>query len=77
MNYKKIIEDFNSGVINPKEWALVLDNDGGYWSYRGDSEDEDFLDKEYARMNETYGRPEGYRDIVDVLNAAGVTSEWC
>ena len=28
-------------------------------------------------MGEEYGRPEGYRDIVSVLRAAGVTCDWC
>ncbi len=77
MDYKKVIEDSTSGKIDPNEWRLVMDNDGGYWQYIGGSEDDDFLDREYNRMTRTYGNPEGYRDIVDVLNAAGVNSEWC
>jgi len=30
MNYKAVIEDFNNGVIDPKKFQVVMDNDSGY-----------------------------------------------
>ena len=83
MNYKKVIEDFNNGTIDPKEWRLTMDNDGGYWCWLSDAHnlsDEDFDDLSEVKcqeMDDKYGKPEGYNDIVDVLVAAGVTCEWC
>ena len=75
MDYKKVIEDFNNGTIDKSKWGLVMDNDGGYWSYLG--EDYDNEDELMASMNKKYGRPNGYQDIVIILNAAGVPTEWC
>lgn len=75
MDYKKVIEDFNNGVIDKKVVTLVMDNDDGYWSVNTGDEDQDEIVKE--QLKEKYGRPRGYRDIVNVLNAAGVNTEWC
>lgn len=75
MNYKKVIEDFNSGTLNKDIITLVMDNDGGYWSVNTGSEEVDEIIEE--RLEEAYGTPDGYKDIVDVLNAAGVNTEWC
>jgi hypothetical protein len=77
MNYQKVIEDFNNGTIDPKKWQVTMDNDGGYWSCldhnMGDEKREE-LEKE---MEQKYGVPDGYRDIVKVLEGAGVTADWC
>lgn len=72
MDYKKVIEDFASGKLDKNKVTLVMDNDGGYWSVKDDEDGEqsDLLDAEY-------GKPDGYSDIVSVLRAAGVPSEWC
>lgn len=75
MNYKKVLEDFNSGTLNKDIITLVMDNDGGYWSVNTGSEEVDEIIEE--RLEEAYGTPDGYKDIVDVLNAAGVNTEWC
>lgn len=75
MNYKEVIEDFNSGTLNKDIITLVMDNDGGYWSVSTGDEDVDEIIEE--RLEEAYGTPNGYKDIVDVLNAAGVNTEWC
>lgn len=75
MNYKRVIEDFNSGTLNKDIITLVMDNDGGYWSVSTGSEEVDEITEE--RLEEAYGTPDGYKDIVDVLNAAGVNTEWC
>lgn len=76
MNYKKVIEDYRNGTIDPEKWVVVMDNDGGYWSYIGD-ENEDEGDRLTKQMRKKYGEPCGYKDIVDVLNAAGVNCDWC
>lgn len=75
MDYKKVIQDFNNGTIDRKYVTLVMDNDGGYWYvYTGDEDQEELMKQE---LEKKYGEPSGYRDIVDVLNAAGVNTEWC
>ena len=75
MNYKKVIEDFNNGIIDKSIVTLVMDNDGGYWEVNTGDEDKDEL--MIATLEKKYGVPDGYRDIVDVLSAAGVPAEWC
>lgn len=70
MNYKKLIEDSNNGTIDKEKVLLVIDNDGGYWDCGEDEE----LEKE---LEEKYGCPSGYSDVVDILVAAGVEAEWC
>ena len=77
MNYKKVIEDFNNGTIDPKKWQVVMDNDDGYWSYLGVHLDDDSVEKLQEKMSDTYGDPKGYNDIVDVLEGAGVNADWC
>ena len=82
MNYKAVIEDFKSGLIDKNKFQLTMDNDGGYWSYIDDSiEDEDLREIEADKMSEMmtdkYGTPDGYSDLVDILQAAGVNAEWC
>lgn len=77
MNYKKVIEDFNNGTIDPLKFQVCMDNDGGYWEYIGEGDDYDNQDLMLAEMTKKYGCPDGYKDIVDVLNAAGVTADWC
>ena len=75
MDYKKVIEDFNNGTLNPKEVQLVMDNDCGYWSCLLD--DEDKHEEICETLEKKYGEPQGYRDIVDVLIGAGVNAGWC
>ena len=75
MNYKKVIEDFNNGTLNPKEVQLVMDNDCGYWLCLLDDEDEH--DEICEALERNYGEPQGYKDIVDVLIGAGVNAGWC
>ena len=77
MNYKQVIEDFNNGTIDKNKWQLVMDNDDGYWSYIGDDVDEIGYHEVTKEMEAKYGRPNGERDIVDILNATGVNADWC
>ena len=77
MDYKKVIEDFNNGTIDPKEWQVVMDNDGGYWGYVGEKLDDDAVELASAELDKKYGQPGGYNDIVEVLVGAGVNAGWC
>ena len=77
MDYKRVIEDFNNGTIDPTMWQLTMDNDDGYWMCISNTICDEDADQLQDAMDEEYGRPDGYRDIVDVLNAAGVTCDWC
>lgn len=76
MDYEKLFKDKESGKLD-KDMVLVMDNDGGYWSCENENITDEEMDKKCAEYEERYGRPDGYRDIVDVLNAAGINSEWC
>jgi len=78
MDYKRVIEDFNNGTIDPAKFLVVMDNDGGYWLCVNDSIDDEDKREELAEvMKKKYGSPGGYNDIVDVLNGSGVNAEWC
>lgn len=71
MNYKKVIEDYQNGTL--KDWVLVFDNDGGYWRHCRDEYEGNVLDK----LDKTYGICEGYEDLVELAQAAGIKAEWC
>jgi len=77
MNYKRVIEDYANGTIDPTMWQLTMDNDDGYWQCISNTVADEDADALQDAMGEEYGRPEGYRDIVSVLRAAGVTCDWC
>jgi hypothetical protein len=77
VNYKKVIADFNNGTIDPKKWQVTMDNDGGYWECLDESIDDDEMEKLRDAMEKKYGEPDGYSDVVKILQAAGVTSDWC
>ena len=77
MNYEQVIKDYDSGTINRDHWTLVMDNDDGYWRYTGPEVKEETEEKLCDDMKEKYGTPGGYSDVVDILQAAGVESEWC
>lgn len=72
MDYERVIEDFASGKLDKNKVTLVMDNDGGYWNVKDDDDCE-----QSELLNAEYGTPNGYNDIVSVLNAAGVPCEWC
>lgn len=77
MDYEKVIKDFNDGTLDSEKVTLVMDNDDGYWSSHDDSLSESENEKVAESLEKKYGRPGGYQDIVDVLNAAGVNTDWC
>ncbi|MCG8381806.1 MAG: hypothetical protein MJA28_06250 [Gammaproteobacteria bacterium] len=77
MDYKKVIEDFNNGTIDPRKYQVVMDNDGGYWLCIDCSVDDNTRENLANEMSKKYGDPGGYGDIVEVLNGAGVNADWC
>lgn len=77
MDYKKVIEDFNNGEIDFEKFQVVMDNDGGYWKCIDDDLSDDQRWQLEDDMKSKYGTPDGYNDIVVVLNAAGVNVDWC
>jgi len=76
MNYAKVIEDFKSGKIGKCSWKVVFDNDDGYWAYIGPETNEEEIEYHRNQMEEKYGSPLGYDDLVNLANAAGIPSEW-
>lgn len=76
--YDKIIEDYKSGAIDKGVWTLVFDNDGGFWSHANSleltCEEEDRL---CGEMEDKYGTPDGYADLVNLARDAGIQAEWC
>jgi hypothetical protein len=77
MNYRQVIKGFNNGTIDKNKWQIVMENDDGYWVYIGDDVDEIDYHEFTEEIEAKYGRPNGERDIVDILNAAGVNADWC
>lgn len=77
MDYKKLFKDLASGDFDPSKFTIVMDNDCGYWRCTDDSLDDDSQEELTEKMEEKYGCPDGYRDVVDILLAAGIDSQWC
>lgn len=75
MNYKRIIEDFDNGVLDKNTIQVTVDNDCIYWTV--DTGDEDKDEDIQIALKDKYGCGGGYHDIVDILVAAGVNAEWC
>jgi len=76
MNYKKLIKDINNGTIDPKSFTLVVDNDYG-WLRDELHEDWGLSEEREEVLKDTYGEPEGYNDLVEILKAVGINAERC
>lgn len=70
MNWKLLIQHTLNGTIDWNYVSLYIDNDGGYWSCEGDNEDI------INALKKTYGEPDGYIDVVDILQAIGINADW-
>lgn len=77
MNYAQLISDFNDGTLDKSKVTLVMDNDSSYFTVDDEDMTPEQMDAYIETLKEKYGTSEGYSDIVDVLNAAGVNCEWC
>lgn len=88
MKYKNLTElaaAFRSGDLNRAHYTLVLDNDGSWLRYIGplpdgvarDSEAADvWLDAKHDECRAWF-RGNGYSDLSDACDAAGIPNEWC
>ena len=84
-NIKELARAFKCGELSKKEWTLILDNDCSSLRYTGalpdgmdeDSEEADvWLDKKNDEADKLfYGN--GYSDLQDACEAAGIPTEWC
>ena len=75
MKWKEVIKDFRSGKLDPQKVMVAIDNDGGYWQSFDECEAK--AEEIQLELEAKYGSPEGYNDVVDILEAAGVRAEWC
>ena len=76
MDYQKLFLDKHEGKI-AADIVLVMDNNGGYWMCNNPALNEEEQKEISEQYQKKYGSPKGYRDIVDILNAAGIKTEWC
>ena len=76
MDYKKLIKDTNDGLINWKEFRLIIDNDSGYWCCLNPFLDESSKESKEDKMSEIYGTPDGYDDFLDILEIIGINADW-
>lgn len=77
MNYKKLIDDFQNGTLDRSKVKIIMDNDTGYFAVMDEELSEAKTERMIKKLEKTYGKPRGYSDIVDILNAIGVPSGWC
>jgi hypothetical protein len=77
IDYGKVMEAVKSGEMARLKAVLVFDNDGGYWRSSDDSLSDDEFQAKGEELEEMFGRPNGYADLVDLAQAAGIPSEWC
>ena len=84
--YKSIIElaaAFSGGDLVKEQWFLMLDNDSSSLRYRGPNPYEEGTD-DHDRFNDGMNdradelfRGNGYADLKDACEAAGIPCEWC
>jgi len=76
---------FASGELKRDEYTLVLDNDTSFLRYCGplpegilpDSPEADAWRDRKVDETRTLFRGNGYADLADACEAAGIPSEWC
>ena len=76
MDYKKLFKDKKNGKLSDN-MVIIMDNDGGSWMCTDEKLSENDHEEKENEYNKTYGTPDGYCDIIKVLNAAGINAEWC
>lgn len=82
-NLIELAEAFRSGELNRDEWFLMLDNDSSSLRYKGPNPNEEdtdeydmFVDRKNDEANELF-EGDGYADLKDACEAAGIPAEWC
>lgn len=68
-NMAELAEAFRSGDLDRSKYVLMMDNDCSYLVYTGE-------DVEADERPEALYEGDGYGDIVDACNAAGIPTEW-
>lgn len=76
MNYELLFSDKKEGKIS-QDMTLMMDNDDGYWHCDNENMDEEKAEEICEKYTNKYGTPNGYNDIVAILNAAGIKADWC
>lgn len=71
-DYQQLADAFKSGELSREDYILRMDNDNCNLRYIGDQMDED---EAYGHCQSLF-RGEGYGDIVEVCNVAGIPCEW-
>ncbi len=82
---KALAAAFVSGELDKENYVLVLDNDDSFLSYRGplpkgvkkDSEAADRWMDEKNDEARAWFRGNGYADLSQACDAAGIPNEWC
>jgi hypothetical protein len=79
-NLKALAAAFTSGELNRKHYKLILDNDDAFLSYVGpvprSADADDYRDSKSDEAR-TWYRGNGYSDLADAVEAAGIPCEWC
>lgn len=77
MNYKKIKEDFDNGLLVKGKASLMMDNDDRFLVCIDESLDDEELDEITDELGEKCGRSNGECDTVKVLNEPGIPAFKC
>lgn len=78
-NLKELAEAFNSGELSRDEWSLFLDNDSttlcwiGPGAINGTAE---FGEAKFAEGERLYAGGDGYSDLKEACEAAGIPCRW-
>lgn len=84
--YKNIMElaaAFKSGELSKDQWFLMLDNDYSSLRFKGPNPNEEGSDahEEFEEAMNDKGHElfhgNGYSDLKDACEAAGIPAEWC
>lgn len=88
MKYKNmtaLAKAFASGKLDRKQYVLVLDNDDSFLRYcgplpKGVQKDSEAADRWMDEKNDeaqAWFRGNGYADLSQACDAAGIPNEWC
>jgi hypothetical protein len=82
-NMMELAEAFRTGELSKEHYTLVLDNDSSSLRYTGPNPNEEETDEYWMfqdRKNDEAGElfdGNGYADLKDACEAAGIPAEWC
>ena len=71
--YTELANAFKSGELDPSKYFLLLDNDDCHLHYMGDDMDEDAAHEHCRNLF----RGNGYGDLKELCDAAGIPAQWC